>query len=948
MPLSPPRRRKERTARRVGWGTDPFGWAWLCGCVLIVMMGCQPAVPEATPVAQIKAGDGAADPAPDAASDLAEVAPVGWPQESEAPAVVIDGPATGDEVLSPAVKLVGRATDDTAVVALTLQVGTNLPTPLAFDPDTGAFDADVPLAWGTQRLEVVAWDPSGNHGKATVLVTRAGAPTDKTPPSLQVIAPVAGFTVPGDSVWVIGQASDDTAVTDVKVQVGAGPEVLAETTDHYAHFVLQASFAAGGAQKVRVVATDTAGRKTAVVVLGGTTKVFDTTLPSLTITAPKPGLTTEADLLEVSGTAQDSSGVAAVDVRVGKGPYQSALTQDGFAHWSKQVALWPGDNLIRVRARDKTGLVRSVEVLVTNTTGATWAEPVAVSLTWKPPAWPSISFTVDRAGLGQLFSPEKAAEVLLMKLDVRKLIEATFNQIRGACGPGWKQPNNLSKSCPKSWGQPEINLWRLVTMTPANVNVTGTSIEGMKEMATTLSQWGLIDAFDEVLAAALGIGLYDLIVGQVAVAEAMVDLVIATHPNALPDGRIPISLHDGMSDLTSMGARFDAAGKHPGFLDKAKPPYAKVLLDSFSMMMTAVSNLAWHDGVQLRPNGPSAQKSYIALVRDKTGPTFDDVLEFEFLDPAKFQISGLAAKPTTDITLKVSEHPTWAKVGTSRYPLPKGNGAAWNMDPWLLEHTLAEAAWRHYKTHRVGCDYCKGASSGALLWEVPVIGLDEAELVVGRQGYRKGSSGAPENFATLNPNPAGWMRVWTLFGLGSPPQPQYVWDMILEVSQRRLLDGGVAQGEGNARFSLQNVDVGITAASMKAALTPSLQQQKAKLSALLMGKAAANDPLDFYLTRGADSELRLTFAHPGDPIAWAGATHTKPGFFADEQLTQKLSSTADGGSGDGLHEKLAVGDAPQTVYCADVSGTVYRVAVGTSTGDEVPLSIRRRLGGKGL
>jgi len=631
-------------------------------------------------------------------------------------------------------------------------------------------------------------------------------------------------------------------------------------------------------------------------------------------------------------------------VRVGKGPYQATSTSDGWATWKATAPLWPGANTIRVRARDKTGLVTSKDVSVINVTNKTWSDPLSLTLHWNAPQWPSVTLTMDKAGVQALFSPAKAAQIVLMKLDVTSLIASTFNKIRNACGKGWHKPNNLAKSCPKDWGQPEINLWRLVTMTPANVNLAGTSIEGMKEMGKTLSNWGLMDDFDDVLAAALGISKYGLIVGDKAIAEAMVADVIATHPNALPDGRLPVTLQDGLSDLKSLGPRFDAAGKHPGFLDKTKPPFAKVLTDTFEMTMTATSNLAWHDGVRLG-SGVAASKSYIALVVDKTGPTFDDVLEFEFLDPKKFQISGLASNPTTHITMKVTEHPGWANIGNSRFPLPKGNGAAWKLQPWMLEYTLADAAWRFYKNHRAGCDYCKGSKYGALLYEVPVIGLDEAEIVVGRQGYRKSSGGSPENFASLSPNPAGWMRIWTLFGLGSPPKPQYVWDMILEVSQRRLLDGGVTQGTGNARFSVKNVPVGITASSMKVALIPSLQAQKAKLSYLLMGKTTQAAPLDFWLMKGNDGELRLAFVAPSDPLPTANNQHKKRGFYAEAALADKISTTKDGGSGDGVHEKLAVGDGPKTVYCMDSGGDIYRIAIGAVVGDTVQLTVRKQVKG---
>ena len=919
---------------------------------LLAVACVQPDVPVVGPIVPVQADGGGeaggpadAATAPDAGVP-ADIAAARYPFDDKAPGVILLQPAAALTTAAAAIEVHGLASDDTAIAAVTLQVGPNLPHPLSWAAADGAFAGMAKLASGPNTLVVRATDPGGNVGQTSVVITRQGGGADQSAPTLQVDVPTPGFQVAGDSVWVGGRAGDDVAVQSVTVQVGNGTPVLAQTSDFFDHWLLEASFASGGAQVVTVIASDAAGKQTKVVVKGGTTLVFDTQAPDLSISSPQPGAQTTDDEVLISGTAADASGLLAVDVRVGTGPYQPTSTSDGWAHWQATVPLWPGDNVVRVRARDAVGLVSTRDVLVQNTSGQHWSDPVALMLKWQAPTWPQISFTLDRDGVQQLFPPDKAAQIVMLKLAVEPLIGATFNKIRYACGNGWNKPNNLAKSCPKEWGQAEINLWRLVTMTPANVNVAGTSIEGMMEMGSTLASWGLMDDFVDVLAAALGIGKYSLIVGDKAVAEAMVADVMATHPNALADGRIPVTLHDSLTDLKSMGAKFDAAGKHPGFLDKNNPPYAKVLTDDFEMTLAAISNLAWHDGVRLSGAALAASKSYIALVVDETGPTFDDVLEFDFYDAKKFQIKGLAAKPVTDITMKVTEHGGWAKVGTSRYPLPKGNGAAWSLDPWLLEYTLADAAWRFYKNHRVGCDYCKGKSSGALLYEVPVIGLDEAEIVVGRQGYRKGSSGAPENFATLSPNPPGWMRVWTLFGLGSPPKPQYVWDMILDVSQRRLLDGGVAQGKGNARFSLKGVPVGITAASMKAALIPSLQSQKAKLSTLLMGKAAQSAPLDFWLGKGADGELRLYFVAAGDPVPAANNKHSKRGFFSDPELLNKVSNSKDGGSGDAVHEKLAVGDGAKTVYCTDSAGDVFRLGITGAVGDQVQVVLRRRLGVK--
>ena len=429
--------------------------------------------------------------------------------------------------------------------------------------------------------------------------------------------------------------------------------------------------------------------------------------------------------------------------------------------------------------------------------------------------------------------------------------------------------------------------------------------------------------------------------GEEAVTDAIISNVVQTHPHVLPGGLIPVTMQDALMNMAPLAERFGAAGDHPGFLDPAEPTYADVLTDAFQFSMIATSNLHWHEGVQL-----GVGKSYMALVDDQTGPTWDDVLEFDFMDPQSFWVSGIAEDPRVDLTLRIFEHEGWVSVGDSPFPLPRGNGEVWDLDPWLLEAVFAEGAYLQYQSHRSGCDLCDGADSGALLWEVPLLGIDEAELVVGRQGYDKHGDGEPTHFDMIDPNPAGWLRVWTLFGLGSPPEPQYVWDMMIEVAQRRLLDGGVTEGEGDVRFRVEDVPVGIGGSALVEAMRPVMQTQTSKLSDLLLGDyGAGGAPMDFFLARGVDGLLRLHFVVSSDPLPSGSATHGEPGFFADEALTQKVSSLVSVGSGDSLHEKLPVGTDEQTVYCMSTNDDVYELKVLPQGDAGVQLSVRQKLGG---
>ncbi len=908
-------------------------------CVLagaLLLLGCQPDIPAIS---------GRSAPPDAGPSDLSSgVSNDGaaswdaWPGDDNAPVVTLTGEASG--VQGPAFVVQGSLSDDTGVAAATIQVGANVPRPLLWTPETGAFAEQLLLPYGAHTVVVRAWDIGGRVGQAQVKLERAGTPSDQTPPKLTVVAPKPSFQVSGNTVFVSGTASDDVAVAKVTVQVGGGAEVLAETHDHFAHWQLTAAIGGGGAVSVVVRATDVSGKVSTQTIAGATTLQVDTVPPGLTIATPADGAQTDTGTLLLSGSAKDESGIAAVQVRVGQGPYLSAETQDGFATFQLPLVLVPGKNVVKVRARDGAGLVTTKILTLQETSGAQWSPPVTVPLRIQPKQTAPSTFEIDRKGLGELLPPSKAKQIVALQMSVDKLIAATLNQIRNACGSGWHKPNNLAKSCPKAWGQPELNLWRLVTMTPANVNVKGTSIEGMADIAKTLSQWGLMDSFSTILAAGLGIAETGLIVGEKAVAESMVANVVGSHPNATPKGEIMVTLEDCLTDLKTLAQRYGPAGTHPGFLDPASPPKSEVLTSGFVMKLVAKSNLHWHDGLRLGHG-----KSYVALLRDTTGPTFNDVLEFNFLSSKTFTIEGLAQEPKVDLAFRVLESSQWIDVGSSMHPLPKGNSKGWTLPPWTLERALIDGAYRHYKDHRAGCDLCKGSKQGALLWEVPVLGIDEAELVVGRQGYSKG--GGPENFSKINPNPAGWLRIWTLFGLGSPPKPQYVWDMILGVSQRRLLDGGVKQGQGSVRFELTQVPVGLNADELAAALAPSMHAQRQKLAALLMGDWQSKSPLDIFLAEGAGGGRWLMFVAPTDPLPKSSLGHPKRGFFSDVGLTQKLSSTASQGSGDTIHEKIPwpKANTVTTVYVADVQGTPHRLQLSPLPDGTLWVTMRKWVGG---
>lgn len=876
-----------------------------------------------------------------AGDSSANVPPAVYPTDDAPPVVVLASPTAGSQLTGQTVLVSGVASDDVGVAAISIAAGANLPRAAqTINWRTGAFESPVALGPGPQTIVVTVWDIAGNTATASVdVVVDLG--TDNAPPTVAITSPQDGFTSAFGTVLLRGTTSDDLGVASVEVRVNDGSSAVAGTDDQFATWAYSAPLLPGVENTITVTARDSAGRTAIATITGTTSVIADDAPPEVTIEAPADGEETDADAIVVRGTARDPSGITSVDVRVGNGAYQGAASSDGFATWQRTVPLLPGENIIKVRARDGSGLQATTEVRVVNTSGELWGPARTYTLSWTAPSHESSALTVNRTGMQQLIPEAIAKELVMLELDLRPLMTSAANAIRNGCGSGW-ETKDRSDNCPPSWGQPEKNLYRLLTMTPANVNVDGTSIEGLSELASILSAIGLLDTFGEILAATLGIPETGLIVDSEAVVDALLADLIGTHPNARPDGLVDVTMWDAMRDMETLASRFDAVGDHPGFLDTTfGTTYAQVLSDDFTMTLVAKSNLHWHDGVDF-----GVGKAYLATIADTTGPTFDDVVEFDFLGEETFQVTGLVDAPVVDMTFKAEENDAWIPIGTSMNPMPRGNSSVWELPKWELEYVLADASFRFYKDHRGGCSYCSGSSSGALLFEDPIFGLDEAELVVGEQGYDKGLDGELEHFDHIDPNPAGWLRIWTLANLGTPPEPQYVWDMILEVAERRLLDGGVDQGEGGVLFPLHDIPVGLTGDEVKAAVRPVLEGQKSKLSEMLLGDYRQSaGAIDFYFARGSDGAFRLYFVRPGDPVPDGATTHTKPGFFSDEALTNKVSSTADGGSGDTTHEKLTLGPEPQTVYCQDGSGKTFRVQVSASEGPSVDVTLRELLGG---
>jgi hypothetical protein len=918
-----------------------------------------PDVPDAGPVASD--GGGAVD-----AGGPFDAGPP--PADASAPTVTVTSPRSGATFASAvtSVEVTGTAADDVAVAAVQVALGPNAFVAAASDDFFRTWRVTLPLPPGAWTVRARAFDAAGKMGEAQITITRTPRAGDLAGPVLNITSPIPPVSGPPcvrttrQAVIVTGTATDDTGIALVQARVdNLTSFATVETGDTFASWRASLGLTPSADNLIRVRATDLSGRTAEKTVCVTSLVAADREPPELVVTAPAEGASIAAATVEVAGTARDNLGVAKVEVSVNGGALLAGASTDNFATWRVTVPLAPGANALRVRATD----VSELETVVTrNVTGAftpEWSASREYELRLAAPRDRSVTLDLDKNGLGEVIPESVARTIKLLDLDPTPLMTSTMETIKNACGPGWDRASFDPSGCPWPAGTPERNMWGLLTMTPDNVKVDCTSIAETKQIANDIHDAiGLLDSFSDILAETLGIGRYQEIVGTTHAVASIKENVLRTHPNANPDGTLPVTMQDGLSDMADLATRFGRSGSHPGFLSAAQskvlcagPDAALGCTEAFRMSVRGVSNLTWHDGVDL-----SVGKEYIALLPTSTA----DVISFDFANT--LSVSGLVPNPKVDMTFTMFEHSRLLRAYTTSngtnprtLPMPRnGPGEAWTIDKWLTEYVLVDATYRQYASRSPYCRLYEIGSSDQCSDQC--LAIDLSEIVVGRNGVAVNDGplclGTDPYIARIpEPVPLGWTRFWTRLDLGSPPPAQYLWEMIAEIAQIRLHDGGdpsdcskgIPEGQANSAFAVADIPVGLTAQQIIDKMRPSLEAQKSVLAQRLLGDYRRNNgAVDFYL-RGTAGDLYLFFVHATDPRPLDTYGYTKPGFFSDAALTQKVSTTAAMTSGDGVHEKVKLGATPQTVYAQDDAGAVYRIEVGAAQSDRVTLRVAKKL-----
>ena len=183
-----------------------------------------------------------------------------------------------------------------------------------------------------------------------------------------------------------------------------------------------------------------------------------------------------------------------------------------------------------------------------------------------PPA--PLQLSMDRTEVAALFG-DQAASIRLLSLDPSPLLANTLEALRNACGTAWQEDDpDPNHDCSLTelgqtfggMGSPwqasaEYALVRLLTMTPANVDVTGTTSEQLANLVDALASVGEVPPFSQVLADALGLQRTQPMVSEEALVMALREHFVGSHPEVGPEKELEVTLADALADLTTLADR---------------------------------------------------------------------------------------------------------------------------------------------------------------------------------------------------------------------------------------------------------------------------------------------------------------------------------------------------------------------------------------------------------
>jgi hypothetical protein len=230
---------------------------------------------------------------------------------------------------------------------------------------------------------------------------------DGTPPTVSITTPAAGATVAG-TVTIAASATDNVGIAGVQFKLN-GANLGAEATLAPYAVAWNTTTVANGAHTLTAAARDAAGNLATSAGVSVTVLNSDTTLPTVSVTAPISGATVSGTV-SVAASASDNVGVAGVQFKLDGANLGAEVTTAPYTvAWNTTTAA-NGARTLTATARDAAGNSRTsgaITVTASNTTPPPLISSVASSNISSAAA--TITWTTDTASDTQVeYGPTSA------------------------------------------------------------------------------------------------------------------------------------------------------------------------------------------------------------------------------------------------------------------------------------------------------------------------------------------------------------------------------------------------------------------------------------------------------------------------------------------------------------------------------------------------------------
>jgi len=250
---------------------------------------------------------------------------------------------------------------------------------------------------GTHTLTAKAYDSLHNVGITSITVNVFNGNSDAIPPTGSITSPLSGSTISGE-VTLAASASDNTGGSGVKrveFYRDSGVLIGPSSTSPY-RALWNTTTVSNGAHSFYVRVFDNANNVFTSTSITATVNnvVSDTTIPSVSITAPASGATVSGTIM-VAVTATDNVGVASVTVSVDGIDLGTDTTTPYTLVWDT-TTVTNGSHTLRATARDVAGNTTSASITVTVSNLGTDTTPPTTTIT-APASGATVSGTVTVA-----------------------------------------------------------------------------------------------------------------------------------------------------------------------------------------------------------------------------------------------------------------------------------------------------------------------------------------------------------------------------------------------------------------------------------------------------------------------------------------------------------------------------------------------------------------------